>query len=63
MNWSRNIVVGFIWGDYHKGFAGSDLKKRNSMALLITRYDGVNPHGQFRDEELDYTSIGLSIAF
>ncbi len=62
--WSRNTVVGFVWGDFfRKGLAGSDNPTRNAIALLLTHYTGVNPHGQFRAELLSYYSVGISISF
>ena len=46
-----NYVVGLIWGEYFRANAG-----QRAFSLLASWYlhDGPNPHGQFRNDTLDY---------
>ena len=53
--WSTHAMVGVVWGEYFQA--------KGSNQLAIDWYRGVNPHGQFRDSELEYFSLTLSIRF
>jgi len=53
--WSANIVVGFVYGNYFEG--------GRTTKLLINYYRGVNPHGQFRMDEISYIGVGYGIGF
>ncbi len=44
--WSTNLVFGVIYGDYFQG--------KRTTRWLINYYHGVNPHGQFRADEISY---------
>jgi hypothetical protein len=46
-----NYVVGLIWGEYFRANSG-----QRAFSLLANWYlhDGPNPHGQFRNDTLDY---------
>jgi hypothetical protein len=51
--WSANTMAGVQWGDW----ADDQMLFR----LLLSYYDGINPHGQFRDERLSYLGFTLQI--
>ncbi|MCZ6634031.1 MAG: DUF1207 domain-containing protein, partial [bacterium] len=54
----KNVVLGLIWGSYFQAHLG-----KHSIALLLNFYDGPNPHGQFRKEDLTYLGADISIGF
>jgi hypothetical protein len=53
--WSYNIVVGAIYGNYFDG--------QRTTKLLFNYYHGVNPHGQFRMEDINYLGVSYSVDF
>ncbi|KAA3609345.1 MAG: DUF1207 domain-containing protein [Calditrichaeota bacterium] len=55
--WSNNIVLGIIYGKY---FA---LKGERTVRWQLNFYDGINPHGQFRMEDLSYLGLDYIIDF
>ena len=52
---STHFMVGVMYGPYFRG--------QRSVQWAIHRYDGVNPHGQFRSTELDYWALSFSLKF
>lgn len=52
---SLHLMVGAAYGPYFRG--------ERSVQWAIHRYDGVNPHGQFRTTELDYWAISFALKF
>ena len=53
--WSTHAMLALVWGDYFNA--------RSSNQLAAEWYRGVNPHGQFRNSELDYWALSLTIRF
>lgn len=54
--WSRNIVVGLIYGDYFRG--------KRTVRWLFSFYHGINPHGQFRSTGSNYKfGLDYSVSF
>jgi hypothetical protein len=51
--WSTNTMAGVQWGDW----ADDQMLFR----LLASYYDGINPHGQFRNERLRYIGATIQI--
>jgi hypothetical protein len=51
--WSANTMLGIQYGDW----ADDQMLFR----LLLSYYDGINPHGQFRDELLRYVGLTIQI--
>lgn len=58
MTWALNLVAGLVWRDY---FALQ--KDPSSISLLLNYYNGPNPHGQFRNKDISYWGIDLSVGF
>lgn len=52
---SVNTVAGLEWGDW--------ADDQMTFRLLISYYDGLNPHGQFRTELLRYVGFTIQIDF
>lgn len=52
---SMHLMLGVTYGAYFRG--------RRSVQWAIHRYDGVNPHGQFRTDEIDYWALSFGINF
>lgn len=55
--WSTNIVLGIIYGKY---FA---LQSQRTVRWQLNYYDGINPHGQFRSQDLQYIGLDYIIDF
>ena len=53
--WSTHAMVGLVWGDHFNA--------QNSNQLTLDWYRGVNPHGQFRNSELDWIGVTLTVRF
>jgi len=52
---STNTVVGLEWGDW--------ADDQMTFRFLVNYYRGINPHGQFRTELLEYGGVGIQIDF
>ncbi len=52
---SENFAFGLIYGDYFQG--------KRTTRWLINYYNGVNPHGQFRTDEISYWGIDFGVGF
>jgi hypothetical protein len=52
---SVNTVAGVEWGDW--------ADDQMTVRLLVSYYDGINPHGQFRTELLRYAGLALHIDY
>lgn len=50
--WSTNLMAGIVSGHFFEG--------ETDFKIFINYYDGVQPHGQFRKNLIDY--VGISIA-
>ncbi len=55
--WSKNYVLGIIYGQYLA------LIGERTVRWQINYYDGINPHGQFRMEDLRYIGLDYVIDF
>ncbi len=53
--WSTHAMLGLVWGEYFNA------KRSNQLALEY--YRGVNPHGQFRNSELDFWALAFTVRF
>jgi len=53
--WSTNIVLGIIYGNYFKG--------ERTVIWRFNYYNGVNPHGQFRIDDISYIGLDYGIKF
>jgi hypothetical protein len=51
--WSTNLAFGAIYGDYFQG--------KRTTQWLINYYRGVNPHGQFRADEIRYWGFDVKV--
>lgn len=52
---SVHLMIGATYGAYFRG--------RRTVQWALHRYEGVNPHGQFRTDEIDYWALSFSIKF
>jgi len=52
---SLHVTAGFIYGPYFRG--------ERTVRWAVHYYDGVNPHGQFRAEELNYLGVSFALLF
>ena len=52
---SVNTMAGFEWGDW--------ADDQMTVRLLLSYYDGINPHGQFRTELIRYGGFTLQIDY
>jgi hypothetical protein len=52
---SVNIMAGIEWGDW--------ADDQMTFRLLLSYYNGINPHGQFRNELLDYWGLTAQIDY
>ena len=50
--WSTNFVVGVVYGYLFEG--------KRTLKFLLNYYNGVHPHGQLRNGEIQY--VGISVA-
>ena len=55
MVWSTHAMAGLVWGDHFNA--------KRSNQLTLNWYRGVNPHGQFRNSELEWLGLTLTIRF
>ena len=55
--WSINVVLGLIYGE------GFGLTGERAVRYEVSYYNGVNPHGQFRQDKLSYVGINFIIDF
>jgi hypothetical protein len=52
---STNIMAGIEWGDW--------ADDQMTFRVLLSYYNGLNPHGQFRNELLDYWGLTVQIDY
>ncbi len=52
---SLHLMIGVTYGAYFRG--------RRSVQWALHRYEGVNPHGQFRTDEIDYWALSFGLRF
>lgn len=55
--WSINVVLGLIYGE------GFGLTAERTVRYEVSYYNGLNPHGQFRQDRLSYVGFNFVIDF
>ncbi|MCH7857799.1 MAG: DUF1207 domain-containing protein, partial [Gemmatimonadetes bacterium] len=55
--WSFNVVLGLIYGE-SLGLTG-----QRTVRYEVNYYNGINPHGQFRQDKLSYVGFNFVIDF
>lgn len=63
---STNITLGVVYGGYFEGIGDEgqfEPKSKSTVRWLLNYYNGVNPHGQFRQEKLEYVGFDFVIDF
>jgi hypothetical protein len=53
--WSANVIAGFEWGDW--------TDEQMTFRVFASYYNGLNPHGQFRNETLSYGGLTIQIDY
>lgn len=54
-NWSTNVMAGIVSGHFFEG--------ERDFRLFVNYYDGVQPHGQFRQHLIHYFGFGIASDF